>query len=992
MKPVTLTLSAFGPFRGEETIDFAAAGEEGVFLVSGPTGAGKTTIFDAITFALYGKASGTARQSDNFRCHSADPARECFVELTFRLEGKDYRVRRRPAQRMAGKRGAEKSLLHKAELTLPDGRVLDSVAEVTDQIRELLGISCEQFRKIVMLAQGEFQELLKAPSKEKAELFRRIFGTSLYQDFTLRLQQEKRDLDAQLGERGRQMKRLAETLIHQGVEALAPYPEPAALPTETLAALVEGAIEKQKEEAAKLDAAVKEAVKRREKLDLSGARALEGRFRNRDRLLEREKALAAQSKRASEREALLKSMDAAEKVQLREARYRGLKASVQSGQKQLARLLDREKELAKQDAALKTALEEKPKRETEIQAAGEELKQLEDILRLLGEQKAQEVRLARLNKEETALRREEQAAALLLELQARETERQGHLALQKQGLALQDRARKALALEKERDRLEGAYLDAYRRFLRGEAALLSAELRQGEPCPVCGSREHPAPARPEESAPAKEELERQKEARDRALAAAVQGEEAAKAAVSVLRDRWPEVTLQSVYQGEGLLERRLEELSGLLQGDGEAIRLVEQKLEQLGEPPSPARLDPKGIAARREAAVSGLARLEGNRQAARDQLEAIAAKLEAHPAPLREGDVPGRKAATAAKKKSLEDQNALLDKQVQELATQKAAAQAEKKTVEEVLGRDQGEMDRALEELREAMLQSGFGSGPAARQSYQAVLEQLPRRKELEQEAKSYREEVTAVAANLREMDKELAGKEPPDLPKLEEAERALRREEQEQGDRLQVLRGRLTLCENAWGELRQASLDSQQLVERVSVTAELSRRAAGDNDSRMTFETYVLSAYFEDIVKMCNCHLSEMTGGRYQLCRKNTAARYGAASGLDLEVLDNDTGLCREVSTLSGGESFKASLALALGLADVVQHYSGSIRIETLFVDEGFSTLDEVSRQSAVDTLLSLGSRGRLVGVISHASGLRERVPVVLSVTPGPGGSHASF
>lgn len=992
MKPVTLTLSAFGPFRGEETIDFSAAGEEGVFLISGPTGAGKTTIFDAITFALYGKASGSARQSDNFRCHSADPARECFVELTFRLEGKDYHIRRRPAQRMAGRRGAEKNLLHKAELTLPDGRVIDSVAEVADRIRELLGITCEQFRKIVMLAQGEFQELLKAPSKEKAELFRRIFGTSLYQDFTQLLQQERRELDLRLGERGRQMGRLIETLVGQGVDSLAACPDPAALPPETLAARVEGDIGRQEQEAARLEAAVRDAAERREKLDLSGARALEGRFKNRDRLLAREKELSAQAGPAAEREALLKAIDAAEKVRLREERYNGLKASVQDGQRQLAQLLEQEKALAEQETALKTALEEKPRREAEIQAAGEELKQLEEILRLLGEKKAQEDRLTRLDREETALRREEQAAALLLELQARETERQDRLALEKGGLALRDRAGRALDLAKERDRLEQAYLDGYRRFLRGEAALLSAELREGEPCPVCGSRDHPAPAQPEKAAPTKEELERQKMARDRALAAAVQGEEEAKAAVFALRDRWPEVTLQGVYRVDGLLEKRLEELSALLRGDEAAIRLLEDRLAQLGEPVSPARPDPEKTAARREAAVAGLARLEGNRQAARDQLAAVAAGLEAFPAALREGDVPGRKEATAAKKKSLEEQNALLDSQAHRLATQKAANQGKRKTLEEVLGRDRGEMDRAHGELKEAMLQSGFGSGPAARQSYLAALEQLPRREELEQEAQKYREEVTAVAANLREAARELEGKEPPDLPGLEAAEQALRREEQEQGERLQVLRSRLTLCQSAWEELHRASLESQQLVQGISVTAELARRAAGDNDSRMTFETYVLSAYFEDIVKMCNLHLADMTEGRYQLCRKSTAARHGAASGLDLEVLDNDTGLCREVSTLSGGESFKASLALALGLADVVQHYSGSIRIETLFVDEGFATLDEVSRQSAVDTLLSLGSRGRLVGVISHAGGLRERIPHVLSVTPGPGGSHAGF
>lgn len=990
MKPVTLTLSAFGPYRGEETLDFSAVGEEGVFLISGPTGAGKTTIFDAITFALFGRASGSARQSDNFRCHSADPGRECFVELTFRLEGKLYRIRRRPVQRMAGKRGAEKSLQHKAELTLPDGRVIDSLTEVSDRIRELLGITCEQFRKIVMLAQGEFKELLTAPSKEKADLFRKIFGTSLYQDFTLRLQQEKRDLDGQLGEQGRQMERLIENLIRHGVDGLAACPEPATLPTETLAKVVEEAIARQEAAAKKLEAALRAAGERREKLDLSGARNLEERFLRREKLLAREKELEAQGKAAADRKDLLAAMEAAEKVKLREDRYRGLKASVQDSRRQLARLQEEEKAREQQAAALKKALEETPQRLEEIQKTGEELRQLEEILRLMREKGTQEALLARLDREETGLRREERAVALLLEIQAREQERNALLTLQGQGTALQKQGKRALERAGEYRRQEETYLESYRRFLRGEASLLSAELRKGEPCPVCGSREHPAPAGREESAPTKAELEDRKAARDRALSASVQEEEAAKTMTSALQARWPELSLQGIYQGDGLLEGRLEELSRAIQGEEEALRPLKAQLAQLGEPLSGA--SSKDLASRREAAVSGLSRLAGSRQTAREQLAALRTQLEAYPARLREGDVPKRKEDLASKKGSLEEQNALLDREAAALETQRAAAQGKRKTLEEVLCRDEGAMEQAYGELRDAMLQSGFGAGPAAREKYQAVLLQLPHREELQRQAAEYQKEVTGVAANLQAVAEELEGKQRPDLPRLEEEEKALRQEEKEENQRLLDLRGRLALCRSSWEELRQASLASQELTQRASVTAELARRAGGDNDSRMTFETYVLSAYLEDIVKMCNCHLGEMTGGRYQLCRKNAAARYGAASGLDLEVLDNDTGLCREVSTLSGGESFKASLALALGLADVVQHYSGSIRIETLFVDEGFATLDEGSRQSAVDTLLSLGSRGRLVGVISHAQGLQERIPKTLLVTVGAGGSRAAF
>lgn len=737
MKPVTLTLSAFGPYREEETLDFSAAGEEGVFLISGPTGAGKTTLFDAITFALYGKASGSARQSENFRCHSADPQRECFVRLRFRLEGKDYLIYRRPWQEVAKKRGEGlKTLLHRAELTLPDGRVIDSLTEVSDRIRELLGITCEQFRKIVMLAQGEFKELLTAPSKEKADLFRKIFGTSLYQDFTLRLQQEKRDLDGQLGEQGRQMERLIENLIRHGVDGLAACPEPATLPTETLAKVVEEAIARQEAAAKKLETALRAAGERREKLDLSGARNLEERFLRREKLLAREKELEAQGKAAADRKDLLAAMEAAEKVKLREDRYRGLKASVQDSRRQLARLQEEEKAREQQAAALKKALEETPRRLEEIQKTGEELRQLEEILRLMREKGTQEALLARLDREETGLRREERAVALLLEIQAREQERNALLTLQGQGTALQKQGKRALERAGEYRRQEEAYLEAYRRFLRGEASLLSAELREGEPCPVCGSREHPAPAGREESAPTKAELEDRKAARDCALSASVQEEEAAKTMTAALQARWPELSLQGIYQGDGLLEERLEELSRAIQGEEKALRPLKAQLAQLGEPLSGA--SSKDLASRREAAVSGLSRLAGSRQTAREQLAALRAQLEAYPARLREGDVPKRKEDLASKKRSLEEQNALLDREAAALETQRAAAQGKRKTLEEVLCRDEGAMEQAYGELRDAMLQSGFGAGPAAREKYQAVLLQLPQREELQRQAAEY--------------------------------------------------------------------------------------------------------------------------------------------------------------------------------------------------------------------------------------------------------------
>lgn len=985
MRPVTLTLSAFGPFREEETLDFSAAGEQGVFLVSGPTGSGKTTLFDAITFALYGEASGTARRGQDFRCHSAAPSRECFVELTFRLHGKDYHIRRRPTQEMPKKNGGFKTLQHKAVLTLPDGRVVDSLTEVHQRVQELLGISCEQFRKIVMLAQGEFKRLLEAPSRDKAVLFRRIFGTGQYEAFTGLLQQRRKELEQQLGERGRRMDQLARELARQGAEALADLPNPSTLPADTLAGLVKPFLARKEEERAALERAAKEAAARREKLDLAGAKALAERFARRRELEAQRQELEASAEEFARGAALIREIQAAEKVKLREDHWNAAKRAIREHRDQREALASALEEGRGKLAEVQKQLEQKPDWQREIGQLERQARRLEEIAGLLAQRQRQLELLERLRREESVLRREEEGERLLAEYAALEQESAQRRRLLEQGQALLAQAGKARGEARRYAQLEGEYMESYRRFLRGQAALVALELKEGRPCPVCGSLEHPAPARAQEGAVTREEMDLQRARMEQALNISLREEEAAKGMVSALLPCWPEISLEGLYHKDGLLDRRLEELSLRLAEDWEALSRLEARWREQSGGPLPPH-SPEALSRRREQLAARLAQCAAGQQAAEQQLEELARQLGEDPPPPREADQRLRE--TEARRKELTDRIDALEKAQARLAADCSNAQGRLESLAQVLDREEAQAREQKEVLRRAMEESGFTD----REQYAAALARLPELEQLRRQTEEHQRLRASVEAGLREVTAQTQGKTPPDLPGLEEQEAALRREEEENRRRLTDAAAALALCRRSWEELSRESAAGHKLAREAAVAAELARRASGDNDSRLTFETFVLSAYFEDIVTMCNHHLAGMTAGRYQLCRMTAAARHGAASGLDLEVLDNDTGLRRPVSTLSGGEGFKASLALALGLADVVRHYAGSIPIETLFIDEGLATLDAVSRQSAVDTLLSLGSSGRLVGVISHVEGLREQMPLVLSVTGGHQGSHAKF
>jgi exonuclease SbcC len=989
MKPVRMTLSAFGPFQGVETLDFENAVRDGIFLVSGRTGAGKTTLFDALTFALFGKASGTSRRSEDFRCRTASPDRECYVELDFRLEGKLYRIRRRPAQQMAKKSGGMKNLTHKAELTLPGGQVIDSVSQVDDQIRSILGIDCDQFRKIVMLAQGEFRQLLDAPSKDKMVLFRRIFGTAQYDLFTARLQQERKDLEQLLGETMRRMERLAADLVQQGETSLAQVPEPARLPYETLEEISKASLSEKESELRTLEEEVQKISAARQSLKLPEARLLAGRFQKRQELLERQAALAPAAGDFARMAETVKSIDAAVRIKVREDHWNSLGQSIQKRRAEKAELTEELKQAEIRLDALEEKRKENPCRKARLEELELEASRCRNTLELLSEENSRRKNLEAAEKKQALLEGQRQQTDLVLEKCTFEAAIKTRQEALNQGETLAALGEKAVFLARQADSLREEHLAAYGRFLRSQAALVASTLEEGLPCPVCGSVHHPSPAKAEEGAPTQEDLDRQKAQLEKVEQEALRAQEKVRAMVTALAALWPDtpLTLERVCRRDGTLEQKMETLRQEQAADRDAIRRLEKKLRETANSSSSAlsKGNIQELQRRREELLRELAQGEGGIAAARQELDTVRQRLQGSSQDI--SAIKKQIEALASQKDALQKEMDRLEKDCAALREDLSQIRGRREALERVLRQTKDEQAKSKEELIQVMTESGFSS----REEYHAALARQSSRDSLQKQVEQYREMVISVEANLRELAKELEGEKPPQLEILEAEDASLGQQEETLRQRYTQAFTDLKIRRRTWEELCRVSRENQETLTRSAIVAELARRAAGDNDSRMNFETFILSVYFEDIIKMCNQYLGEMTGGRYQLCRMTSVARFGAGSGLDLEVLDSNSGR-RPISTLSGGESFKASLSLALGLADVVQYYSGSIRIETLFIDEGFATLDSQSRQSAVEALLSLRSTGRMVGVISHVETLREQIGTILSVTTDQNGSHAKF
>ena len=917
MRPLKLTVSAFGPYAGRVEMDMAQLGSSGLYLITGDTGAGKTTIFDAITFALYGEASGENRESTMLRSKYAAPETPTQVELTFLCRGKTYTIRRNPEYDRPAKRGGGVTV-QKADamLTYPDGRVVTKLRDVNTAVVELLGVDRRQFAQIAMIAQGDFLKLLLADTKDRQAIFREIFKTGYYQTLQEKLKNASGELNQQCEAARRSVAQyLSGILCGDADEEAAAKARRGELPTVEAMDLLRRLLEQDKADMELQTAAltaveaeletVNAALGRAEELNKRRAELTSGeqaRTAHLKCLAEKEAALKLQQEKAAGWDALTEEITLLRST-LPEYERLG-KLTQEWNRAQTALMGDRRKKAAQQEALqqLQAALAAQKEELSALAGAGEETAKLSYA-------------------KEQAEKKKENLTALMADLQAL-------LTLRKE---LQTAQNDYLTAQAKADAAQQTYTEANRAYLSEQAGVLARTLRSGMPCPVCGAVEHPAPARVSDDAPSEAQLKAAKAAADRAAQIAKD----ASARAGEVRGR---TESQSAHLAERL---------GALE-DGCTVAEAPVKLPALL---SAAEAEITERTAQLAASRRKLTRKQAL-EAAIPQQERTAGEAEQSIAALTTAIALG-----AAKAAELETQSSELKRKLP--YPDQAAADTAIREKTAALGRMKDALARAEADHRAA------------------------------------REALTALDGKLSQLKQQLFQSDVPDAEQLQQRRGTLLNQKAALSTAKTTLHTRLDTNRRILNQVDAQSEQLTALEEQWSWVKALSNTANGNlpGKEKVMLETYVQMNYFDRILRRANQRLMVMTGRQYELQRRRAAENNRSQSGLELDVIDHYNGTTRSVKTLSGGESFKASLSLALGLSDEIQSCAGGIRLDTMFVDEGFGSLDEESLDAAITALANLSEGERLVGIISHVGELKERIDRQIVVTKDrTGGSRVTI
>ena len=914
MRPLRLTLSAFGPYSAETTLDLEKLGKGGLYLITGDTGAGKTTLFDAITYALYDHSSSGIREGSMLRCKYADDKTPTFVELEFEVHGVRYTVRRNPEYQRPKARG-EGMTNEKADATLtyPDTRPpVTKAKDVTTAVQEIIGLDYNQFSQIVLIAQGQFTKLLNASTEERSRIFRKLFRTQRYAQLQERLQAEAAALNQQ---RAAQNAKLDSLL--GGLQFAPDDPDAEALRALCAQTVPETALALLDALTARQAAALEEAG--------TALQTTEAQLNT----VQQQLGAAAQAQQLAQQLAARQAELAAAKPALDAARTEADRHAGDAAQLDAltAQVTQAQSALAAYDALDALCHQQTEARDTARLAAAQAQKRRTQLDSLNAELAAAESALAALADADTRLLALQNRSAQLAQRGAALEKLEQRLAdCQRQAKTAhtaQESYRTAAAAQDEaharRDALERAFLDA-------QAGLLAENLVEGTPCPVCGSTHHPARALLPHTAPTQAQVEAARQAAAKADKQAQTASAAAQHALAAAN----EAKASLRRDAETLLPERFTTPEGTVPLTFALMTNV------LAEERAALQTEQADCAARcrqAEADCRRKAQLEADRQAKtrqRPALEQAAAEADRSAAAQNasadalEGQIAQRRAALPYPQRA--DAQAALDK----LEADRSALRTGMETAQRKLKQAEQSVAAA-----EAAVEALTAQQTAAQKEQPACsAEELTARQAT----------LTAARETLRSREKQLSA---------------------------QLLPNRKTAAQyRAAAEARQALESRWQWVSALAATA----GGTLTSKQKIKLEAYIQMNYLDRILRYANTRLMQMTAGQYELERIG-AENQRSQSGLDLGVIDHYNGTRRSVKTLSGGESFKASLALALGLSDEVQSSAGGIRLDTLFLDEGFGSLDEESLELAIRVLSGLTEGDRLVGIISHVGALKDRI-----------------
>ena len=910
MRPLLLKMSAFGPYAGNTVIEFDKLGDKGLYLICGDTGAGKTTIFDAICYALFGEASGRLRDVSMLRSKYADDLTPTEVELLFLHNDKEYRIVRNPEYYRPSKRGGGLTKQPQdACLYMPDGNVISKAKDVNKAVEELLSLNCDQFFQISMIAQGSFRELLISDTNTRQKIFRELFKTGFYLTLQDKLSEARKEISDSVSDSKKSIEQYVRDIMVDEDDVLSIDVENAKaglMLTEDIIELIVSLINKDEtiandnenklkavngelERVNSSIAIIENAINSKEMLDITLKEYEEKKPMEEAANAEFEKAkieLAKKDGIVKELSAIEAEIKKNEDIKKTEALVNRLSDDKKNKTEKLSLLSDEKEQKAGVLSELKSELDGLKNVGVSIEEYKNKLEKLDESINELNELKKEHKKFIRGQQE------------------------------------LEELTDKYIEDNNEFKRLRDIYEEMEQAFRDGQAGILAATLTDGEKCPVCGSIAHPDKAKLTDEIPSEEKLNQAKENASKAR-------DKANEASSFLRSRRTFVEL-----------------------------IKEQLINNAVELFSDSDID--------EDKDLFISNLESNIESREFEITTLRNDI---------NDKLNNEKRRATRKKEIEDnliseyekKLKLIDEDIASLNIEIAGINA-----------SINENKLKAKEIKESLIFSDMSDAKIRRNELTYTLNSIQQLYDIkEQERNQIHDEVTKLTSKIESLKKSLEGIEITDVTDKKAKKTELEYKCNDLIKKIQEERTRIRINNNVLANIKDKAESLKETEKNLSYITSLSKTANGDlsGKEKIKLETYIQTTYFDRIIRRANLRFMEMSSGQYELKRQRVASDIRGQSGLDLVVIDHYNGTERSVRTLSGGESFMASLSLALGLSEEVQSSSGGVSVDTLFVDEGFGTLDSDSLDLAYKALANVTEGNRLVGIISHVAELRNKI-----------------